>query len=363
VALTKNEDSLIRLESMGFDLVVVDGYFMTKHKYLIAHRLKLPIVTLTDTLEPWVTRVPWLPSFVTLNIVPFSDRLTFLERVHNLFLFLAMYSRPLSPQIPRDLLDTYGVISVDDVIKTTQLWITTSDVVLDYPKPEMPNMLACGGMATKPARPLTDPWTRIVAEAQNGIVLVSLGSIASTFPTEISRKLLKSFSQLKRTVIWRFNNEDDLKVPSNVFVSEWIPQNDLLAQPKVKVFITHCGNNGQFEAVYHAVPMVAMPIFGDQFHNAKRMVHKQYGLEVMMQCFEPRDLVNATEEVIHNPLYSESIAKASNIFHDRPETPAERAASGVDVILKYGGKHLRSSAVDMPMYQFIMLDVLVFACV
>jgi UDP:flavonoid glycosyltransferase YjiC (YdhE family) len=59
--------------------------------------------------------------------------------------------------------------------------------------------------------------------------------------------------------------------PRKIYVSPWIPQNDILGHPNVKAFVSHCGKNGQYEALYHAVPVVAVPIFGDQPYNAERM--------------------------------------------------------------------------------------------
>ncbi len=36
-----------------------------------------------------------------------------------------------------------------------------------------------------------------------------------------------------------------------------------------RLFITHAGNNGQLEALYHGVPMLAMPVAGDQNRNGQ----------------------------------------------------------------------------------------------
>lgn len=36
------------------------------------------------------------------------------------------------------------------------------------------------------------------------------------------------------------------------------------------LFITHGGQNSLMQAVYHAVPVLAIPLFGDQFDNLVR---------------------------------------------------------------------------------------------
>ena len=35
--------------------------------------------------------------------------------------------------------------------------------------------------------------------------------------------------------------------PDNVKTAAWIPQVDILSDPKTKVFISHCGNHGAHE--------------------------------------------------------------------------------------------------------------------
>lgn len=67
------------------------------------------------------------------------------------------------------------------------------------------------------------------------------------------------FSKLKQKIIWKWeSNVVPPGKPDNVYIIQWIPQADLLAQPKVKCFISHCGIGGIYEAKYYGVPILGM---------------------------------------------------------------------------------------------------------
>ena len=51
----------------------------------------------------------------------------------------------------------------------------------------------------------------------------------------------------------------------NIKVMSWIPQNDLLAHKDIKAFVSHVGHNSLYESAYHGVPVVAVPLYADQF--------------------------------------------------------------------------------------------------
>ena len=55
----------------------------------------------------------------------------------------------------------------------------------------------------------------------------------------------------------------------DLHVVPWLPQNDLLGHPATAAFPTHGGIHSLYEAVYHAVPMVVVPIGADQPDNAR----------------------------------------------------------------------------------------------
>jgi len=62
---------------------------------------------------------------------------------------------------------------------------------------------------------------------------------------------------------------ESLQIGSNVKFVDWAPQNDVLAHPAVNV--TQSGINSLYEAAYNAVPMVSVPIIGDQINNAAKV--------------------------------------------------------------------------------------------
>lgn len=54
----------------------------------------------------------------------------------------------------------------------------------------------------------------------------------------------------------------------NILVRPWLPQQDLLGHPAVKVFLTHGGIHSIYEGLWHGKPMVVMPLAVDQFGEA-----------------------------------------------------------------------------------------------
>ncbi|KHJ77243.1 hypothetical protein OESDEN_23137, partial [Oesophagostomum dentatum] len=64
---------------------------------------------------------------------------------------------------------------------------------------------------------------------------------------------------------------------SNCEFVEWLPQSDILAHPRLKLFVMHGGINGLVEALRRAVPLVVIPIFADQFRNGRNVEKRGIG--------------------------------------------------------------------------------------
>ena len=68
----------------------------------------------------------------------------------------------------------------------------------------------------------------------------------------------------------------------------------------MKVFITHCGLLGLQEAMYHATPVIGMPIAFDQTKNAAQMRNNGLGQIVNWNELTVEKLRGTIEEVLVN---------------------------------------------------------------
>ncbi|XP_021010431.2 UDP-glucuronosyltransferase 2B4-like [Mus caroli] len=139
-----------------------------------------------------------------------------------------------------------------------------------------------------------------------------------------------------------------------------------LRHPKTRAFITHGGTNGIYEAIYHGIPVVGIPLFGDQFDNIVRLKTKGAAVRLDFLTMSSTDLHTALKTVTNDPFYKENAMRLSRIHHDQPVKPLNRAVFWIEFAMRHkGAKHLRVAAHDLSWVQYHSLDVLGFllACV
>ena len=68
---------------------------------------------------------------------------------------------------------------------------------------------------------------------------------------------LNVFKGLKQKVLWKWETEEMADKPDNVMLSKWLPQQEILAHPNCKLFITHGGQSSFQETLCHKKPVVS----------------------------------------------------------------------------------------------------------
>ncbi|XP_037385164.1 UDP-glucuronosyltransferase 2A2 isoform X2 [Talpa occidentalis] len=324
-----NPKLMAKLQRGDFDVLVADP--VTICGDLVALKLGIPFIyTLrfspASTVERHCGKIPAPVSYVPAALSELTDQMTFGERVKNTlsyhlqdYIFQSYwgewnsyYSKVLGR--PTTLCETMG---------KAEIWLMRTYWDFEFPRPYLPNFEFVGGLHCKPAKPLPK-------------------------------------------ILWRYKGKKPATLGANTRLYDWIPQNDLLGHPKAKAFITHGGTNGIYEAIYHGVPMVGVPMFADQPDNIAHMKAKGAAVEVNINTMTSADLLNALSTVINVPSYKENAMRLSRIQHDQPMKPLDRAVFWIEFVMRNkGAKHLRPASHNLNWVQYHSLDVIGFllACV
>lgn len=106
-------------------------------------------------------------------------------------------------------------------------------------------------------------------------------------------------------VLWKWEQPALPEIPNNVLIRKWFPQSGILAHPNIRLFITHGGLLSSIEAVFHGLPILGLPVFGDQHVNIARAVHKGYGRSIGLRDLIEKSFSAAINEMIQNDRYME----------------------------------------------------------
>ncbi|XP_062964452.1 UDP-glucuronosyltransferase 2B4-like isoform X4 [Cynocephalus volans] len=254
-----------------------------------------------------------------------------------------------------------------ETMEKAEIWLIRSYWDLEFPRPLLPNFDFVGGLHCKPAKPLPKEIEDFVqSSGENGVVVVSLGSMVPNIKEDRANVIASALAQIPQKVLWRFEGKKPDTLGPNTRLYKWIPQNDLLGHPNTKAFITHGGANGIYEAISHGIPMVGIPLFGEQADNVAHMKAKGAAVKLDFRKMSTTDLLNALKTVINDPSYKENVMKLSRIHHDQPMRPLDRAVFWIEFVMRHkGAKHLKVAAHNLNWIQYHSLDVIGFllACV
>lgn len=146
--------------------------------------------------------------------------------------------------------------------------------------------------------------------------------------------------------------------PDNVMIGQWLPQDDILAHKNLVLFLTHCGLGSVTESMYHGVPIVGIPMFGDQEHNAAQALQEGWGQVVTFDDLTEATLTAAIQEVLGNESYRKTVRKIADLYRDRPQTGLDLATFWVEYVVRHkGAHHLHYQGADLNFIQRNLIDV------
>ncbi|KAF4519856.1 UDP-glycosyltransferase-14 [Ephemera danica] len=352
-----------------FDLVMVSVFFNDCF-IPFAHHNKAPLILFSSTgLHSWVALNlghPEPTSYVPNLFLPFSDKMSFFERMINTWMFYAvefMRRVVLRARIEPASKQFYGhgTPHILDLERNVSLILLNHHVSLNSPRPLQPNVIQVGGWHINPiVDPLSKDLKDFMDEAKDGVIYCSMGTVVKPedFPPGMLQAMIEAFRILPQRVIWKWNLDTMPGQPSNVKIAKFLPQQSILAHPNLRLFVTQGGLLSTQEAAYYGVPLVGIPMLGDQELNIKQSENIGIGIGIKYDNVTKMSFLETIQRVLYTPSYSEKAQQLKKRVRDQPQTPLERAMFWIEYVLRHeGAPHLQSPAIKLSWYQLYLLDV------
>jgi MGT family glycosyltransferase len=241
--------------------------------------------------NPLEMRDPDLPP--ALSGLPLADR-------DGWAAFRAEYHR-----VHRDLLAEHndfrasvGVAACPpDEFNTASPWLNLYEypAAVDYPR----------------ARPLDATWHRLESSVRAGeapfdldehlpgggrVIYLSLGSLGC-MDLALMQRLIDTLSTTEHRVVVSMGPlHERLKLGARMYGETFLPQPSVL--PHCDLLITHGGNNTVCEGFHFGLPMIALPLFWDQYDNAQRLAETGFGARLPTYDWTETELVAAVERLL-----------------------------------------------------------------
>ncbi|XP_033229945.1 UDP-glucuronosyltransferase 2B15-like isoform X1 [Belonocnema kinseyi] len=357
-----------------FDLILVEEFNSDCFLGFI-HRFPVPFISISaHKIMPWANQRmgnPDNPSYIPSINLGLSSKMNFIERTVNtaiLNYLKFLYDTAFLWSTQRIVEDAFGpgVPPLGEIGKKSSGLLTNTHFSLFGARPLIPNVIEVGGLHIRDVKPLPDDINKFLNEASEGVLLFSWGSMvkASSLPKEKLSKILRVIASIPRKVIWKWEVSEIPERPKNLMIVEWLPQFDIMNHPNVKAYLSHGGLLGLSEGVYVGIPMVIVPMYGDQFHNAAAAAARGAAVIVRYDELDEITLKSALDKVFNDTRYQENARALSRAYRDRPASPLETAVWWSEFIARGNGRpYLRSEGADLPWYQYYLLDVFLFLTV
>ncbi|CAI6362626.1 unnamed protein product [Macrosiphum euphorbiae] len=348
--------------SRPFDLVIAEALWLDYVSYA-ATVLRVPLIyvvsspIVTHTERSFFGHVP-NPAAVSNLLSPRGVPKTFGERFTNTLSMISVSwlswnnERRLRKSDPRPF-------DAIDLVRPS-LTFTNTHFITEPSRPLTPDIVQIGGIHLTPPGPIPKDILEFIDDAPNGVIYFTFGTVISmpSLPENVLKVLKEAISQVPQKVLWKYDGEMKDK-PKNVMTRKWFPQRDILLHPNVKLFISHGGISGVYEAVDAGVPLLGFPFFFDQPRNIDNLVDA--GMAISMDLFSvTKDtFFNAILEIVNNDRYQQNAKIASDRFKDRPMSPAQSVVYWTEYVLRHNGApHLKSHALNLKWYQYFLVDII-----
>ena len=331
-------------ELSDWDILITED-LMSPVALFLSQKWKVPLIVVGNTLQ-FISDLhpPW--PFPSLASGLLSDNLDFSGRL------LTVFHKPLAEMLVTLIMRAMLFGCAGDSLITTQLahsigtlvpHVVPTAIGFEFPRPLSPLTTYTGPILS----PLIDPLPEDIqvwldSHPTGSVVYISMGSLA--FIThQVARAIVESLNATGYSAVWSLRKKnrailDGLELnDKKILLLDWAPQLAILRHRSIKMAILHGGMNGVHEALHSGVPMIVIPVFGDQFVNTARVVHNKLGVMLDHNGLTGEKIAEHIRS-IEKGNYHKNVARLSKIFHHAEGVT--KAADLVEFYAEVGYDHL-----------------------
>ncbi|XP_011297292.1 UDP-glucuronosyltransferase 1-9 [Fopius arisanus] len=362
-------EELLRTPKGTYDVIIVE-LFTAQCYIALGKHLDAPVVGLVASkMHDWLFDPfanPLNPSYMPSLFSSFSQRMTFWERLTNTFVMnviglqINYYLNEQIEYVEKNF--NRRISSINDLYNDVSLLLVNEHFSINEIKPATPDVIDVGGLHVHDDDQMVTPELEKWLDASTeGCVYFTFGSMIriETLPPEKLKILYETFEKIAPVrVLMKIADPKILPkgLPKNVMTSSWMPQVAVLKHKNVRAFITHGGLLGTQEALAHKVPMIGIPLFGDQHTNIRTYQNKNIAIALSIDTLSVDGLTNAIIAVLNDPKYRKNIAHISDLFLSRPMSALDTAVYWVEYTARHGTV-MKSPATELSWWQLYLLDV------
>ncbi|KAH8242955.1 hypothetical protein KR032_003265 [Drosophila birchii] len=359
---------ILKPGKIQFDLIIIDLWRMDA-LYGLAAYFEAPIIGIASYGIDWkidelvgnTSPMSYLqtPSFNWHNLETYAGRLShFVGRLISWINWRWRYEDEHEALYRKYFPKIADRKPLSEITRNFALVLVNQHFTLAPPRPLAPNVIEVGGMhISHQPTPLPQELEDFIQDAgEDGVIFLSLDN---TLTEDRLKVLLETFESLPQRILWKFNDEQLAGKPANVLIRKWFPQQDILAHPKVKLFINHGGLQSTVESIHHGTPMLGLPLFCDQFRNMEHISQQGLGLVLNFKEMTTEEFKDTIQRLLDERSFDIMARTLAARYRDQPMKPLDSAIWWTHYILRHkGATYMRVAGRDLDFFTYHSLDVL-----
>ena len=361
-ALLKDKNILKHLKEARFNLAIFEHVDYCSR--ILAEYIDVPFISLVS--QGMESVYPRTPTHMPTILSCYTDQMTMFQRLKNTLvygfqkIFVALTLRKYEKLKAKFQLNK--TVSLEGTPDKAQVKFVVGHHAIDYPGPMLPSSVLISNLnSALPRQKLAPDTKKFLDGSPGGVIYLSFGSMIKGWDKKWQKIFLEAFRNLPYKILWKTDQSNITNLhynDDNIKTIKWASQPEILMHPNVILFITHSGLNSVLEAARAGKPVVAIPLFADQFYQAKKLTERaQIGKELDIHTLTSEKLSETVKQTVKNKRFRENAKYISSIMRENPVSDERTIIYWVEFVMKHkGAPHLRSKVQSMSWYEVILLD-------